>query len=131
MVLNFMAMARERLVKFLLDGANSEPVARRLRCDCPFGYIFGAYVDRMGYNVAGTWFFHLNVAVKWDSTPEDIGLVDGGRIKAVSFGWLFTVADLGYFDQWGEPSSLGRGIYSREAVRAEGKWLNRLACVHR
>jgi hypothetical protein len=38
---------------------------------------------------------------------------------------------LGYYDQWGEPSSLGRGIYSREAVRAEGKQLNHLPCVTR
>ena len=67
----------------------------------------------------------------WDTMLEDHGLPDGGRISVVLFGWLFNVADLGYFDQWGEPPSLGRGIYSREAVRAEDKRLNHLACPHR
>ncbi len=62
--------------------------------------------------------------------PEDIGLSDGGRINVVLLDWLFNVADLGYFDQWGEPPSLGRGIFSQETVRAEGKEGNRLDCVH-
>ena len=60
---------------------------------------------------------------------EDIGLANGGRINVVSFGWLFTVADLGYFDQWGEPPSLGRGVNSEQAVRAECRRFNRLPCV--
>ena len=85
----------------------------------------------MGYDVAVTRFFHLNAVVKWATTPEDIGLIDGGRINVVSFGWLFTVADLGYFDQWGEPPSLGRGVYSWDAVRAERRKANGLACVSR
>ena len=56
-----------------------------------------------------------------------IGLSDGGRINVVLFGWLFNVADLGYFDQWVEPPpSLGRGIYSRETVRDER---GRLTCL--
>ena len=36
---------------------------------------------------------------------------------------------MGYFDQWGEPPSLGRGVYSEQAVRAEKSWLNQLPCV--
>ena len=127
--LTVVAMERERLVSFVLDGANSKPAVRRLWCDCPFGHIFGAYVDRMGFYVSGTWFFNLNGVVKWTATPEDIGLADGGRINVVSFGWLFNDADLGLCDQWGKPPPLGMGIYSREAVRAERRRLNQLACV--
>ena len=118
--LNFVAMAREGIMLFVLDGANSNPVARGLQRESPFGVIFGAYVNRLGYAGKATRFFYLNVVVKWDSTPEDIGLADGGRINVVLFGWLFNVLDLGYFDQWGEPPSLRIGIYSREAPRAEG-----------
>ena len=51
------AMARERIVLFVLDGVNSNPVTRLLWSDCPFGHIFGDYVDRAGYNVAVTSFF--------------------------------------------------------------------------
>ena len=93
--------------------------------------IFGAYVNRLGYDGEVTRFFYLNIVVKWDSTPEDICLSDEGRINVILFGWLYDVADLGYFDQWGESPTLARVIYSREAVRAEGSWLNCLACVHR
>ena len=93
--------------------------------------IFGAYVNRLEYDDKVTRFFYLNVVVEWDSTPEDSGLADGGRINVVLFRWLFNAADLGYFDQWGEPPSLGRGIYSREAARAERKRFNYLACVNR
>ena len=84
---------------FVLDGANNNPVARRLRREYQFGEIFGVYINRMGYNGKVTRFFYLNAVVKWVTTPEDIGLADGGRINVVSFGWLFNVADLGYFDQ--------------------------------
>ena len=69
--------------------------------------IFGVYVNRMGYDGKVTSFFCLNTVVGWDTTPEDIGFADGGRIDVVSFGWLFNAAKLGYFDQWGEPLSLG------------------------
>ena len=93
--------------------------------------IFGAYINRLGYDGEVTRFFYLNVVVQWDTTPEDIGLSGEGRSNVVSFGWVFNVADLGYFDQWGEFPSLARGIYSREAVKAEGSRLNCLACVHR
>ena len=73
----------------------------------------------------------MNAVVEWDALLEGIGLADGGRIWAVSFGWLFNVADLSYFAQWGVPPFLGRGTYSRDTVRAERGRLNHLACVHR
>ena len=60
--------------------------------------IFGAYVNRLGYDGKVTRFFYLNAVVEWDTSPQDIGLDDGGRIWVVFFGWLFNVADLGYFD---------------------------------
>ena len=93
--------------------------------ESPLGEIFGAYVRRLGYGGNITRFFYQNVVVEWGDTPDDIGLADGGRINVVLFGWLFNDADLGFFDQWGEPPSLRRGVYSREAVRAERRWLNR------
>ena len=55
--LTVVAMARERIVLFVFYGANSKPAARRLQYDCPFGCIFGDYVNRMGYDVAVTRFF--------------------------------------------------------------------------
>ena len=111
-ILSCVAMARERIVLFILDGSNSKIVARGLWRDCPFGHIFGDCVIRMGYNVAVTRFFQRNALVRWASTPGDINLVDGGRINVVSFGWLFTVADLSEFDWWGEFPSLDRGVFS-------------------
>ena len=48
--------------------------------------IFGAYINRLGYDGEVTRFFYLNVVVKWDTTPEDIGLSDGGRFNVVLFG---------------------------------------------
>ena len=77
--------------------------------ETPFRAIFVAYVDRLVYNWAVTRFFYLNVVVDRDTTPEDQGLPDGCRINVVSFGWIFTVVDLHYFDQWGEPPSHERG----------------------
>ena len=68
--------------------------------------------------------------VEWDTLPEDIGLADGGRSWVVSFGWLYNVAELGYFDLWGVPRFLRTGHYSQEAVRAERRRLNGLAWVH-
>ena len=56
--------------------------------------------------------------VKWDSTPEDVGLSDGSMINVLCFGWLFNVTDLGYFGQWGLPH-LSSGIYKQDVVRAE------------
>ena len=61
----------------------------------------------MGYNDKVSRFFYLNCVVDWDTTLEDHGLGDGGRINVVLFGWLFKVADLGYFHQWEEPPLLG------------------------
>ena len=74
-----------------------------------------AYVDWLGYNRAVTRFFYLNVVVDWDTTPEDQFLPDGGRINVVLFGWIFKVVDLHYFDQWGEPPSHGRGVFSQDS----------------
>ena len=65
--------------------------------------IFGAYVGQFGYDQAVTRFFYLNGVVEWDTAPEDHGLPDGVRINVVLFGWVFSAADLGYFDRWEEP----------------------------
>jgi hypothetical protein len=35
------------------------------------------------------------------------------------FGWIFSAADLDYFDQWEEPTPLRRGVYSQAALNAE------------
>ena len=85
---------------------------RRLQRETPFHVIFGAFVDWLGYDRAVTRFFYLNVAVNWDTTPDDHGLPDGGRINVVLFGWIFSVVDLGFIDQWGDPPSHGRGTFS-------------------
>ena len=97
-------------MSFILDGAHSNPVTRQLRRESPFGAIFGAYVNRRGFDGGVTRFFYLNAVVEWDTMPEDIGLADGGRIWVVSFGWLFNVAELGYFNLWGSPVFLGQGV---------------------
>ena len=68
--------------------------------------------------------------VEWDTTPEDHGLPDGGRINVVLFGWIFSAADLGYFDQWGEPPSHWGGTFSRAALNAEHDLLNGVGCVN-
>ena len=57
-------MAREGIVSFVLDGANSDPVDRRLWWESLFGVIFGAYVNRMGYGGKVTRFFYLNAVVE-------------------------------------------------------------------
>ena len=67
------------------------------------------YVNRLGLDGGVTRFFYLNAVVKWDTSPEDIGLADGGRIWVVSFGWLVNVAELGYFDWGGSPVFWGQG----------------------
>ena len=74
--------------------------------------IFEAYVGQVGYDQVVTRFFYLNGVVDWDLGPEDYGLPDGGRINVVAFGWIFSAADLGYFDQWGEPPSDWGGNFS-------------------
>ena len=84
-LLNFVAMAQEGIVLFVLDGANSNPLARSIRWESPFGVIFGTYINRMGYNDKFTRFFNLESVVKWDTLREDIGLADGGMINVVSF----------------------------------------------
>ena len=83
-----------------LVGFNGKSVTRRLWRESPFRVIFAAYVDRAGYDRGGARFFYLNGVVEWDSTPEDHKLPNGGRINVVSFGWIFSAAELGYFDQW-------------------------------
>jgi hypothetical protein len=105
-------MAREVMVLFVMVGADSKTVMRRLQRQSTCHVIFGSNVNRMGYNGKVTRFFYLNCMVNWDTTLEDHGLGDGGRINVVLFGWLFNVADLGYFNQCGGPFSLGRGTYS-------------------
>ncbi len=45
--------------------------------------------------------------VEWDSTPGDHAFSDEGRINVVGFGWVFSAADLEYFDQWEEPPLSG------------------------
>ena len=75
-----MDMAREGIVLFVLDGAHSNPVTRRLWRESPFGAVFGAYINRLGFDGAVIRFYYLNAVVEWDSLLEDIGLADGGRI---------------------------------------------------
>ena len=65
-------MAREGIVLFVLDGADSDLVARCLRRQSLFGDICGAYVNRLGYDGSVTRFLYLNVVVEWDATLEDI-----------------------------------------------------------
>ena len=93
--------------------------------------IFGAYVGQFGYDQAVTKFFYLRGGVEWDTAPEDHGLPDGVRINVVSFGWVFSATDLGYFDQWQEPPSHLGGTFSRAALNAECGWLSGLGCVNR
>ena len=123
-------MARVDLVSFVLVGVNSESVTRRLRQETPFCVIFGAYVGQFGYSQAVTRFYYLNGVVEWGTTPKDHRIPDGGRINVVLFGWIFIAADLGYFDQWGEPPSHRGGTYSRAALNAERGQLNGLGCVN-
>ena len=93
------AMARDGLVSFVLVGFNGKSVTRRLQQDAPFCVIFGAYVSWFGYDQALTRFLYLNGVIGWDTAPEDCGLLDGGRISVVAFGWIFSAAYLGYDDQ--------------------------------
>ena len=84
----------------------------------------------VGYDRAVTRFFYLKVVVDWDETLEDHSLPDGGKVNVVSFGWMFNVVDLHYFDPWGEPPLHERGTFS-QTVRAMGDPLNILSCVCR
>ena len=93
--------------------------------------IFEAYVGQFKYDQAVTRFFYLNRVVVWDTAPEDHGLPDGVRINVVSFGWVFSAADMGYFDQWEEPPSHLGGTFSRTALNTESGRLNGLGCVNR
>ena len=124
------AMARKVLVLFLLVGFNGKSVTRRLWRESPFCVIFAAYVDRAGYDQAVTRFFYLNGVVEWDSTPEDHKLPDGGRINVVTFGWIFSAVDLGYFYQWEEPPPLWRGVDGQAALNAELRRLNYLSYIN-
>ena len=100
-------MAREGLVSIVLVGMNGDIETRRLRRDSVFNAIFAAYVGRVGYDPAVTRFYHLNSVVEWDSTPADNEFSYEGRINVVGFGWIFSAADLSYFDQWEEPPPSG------------------------
>ena len=97
------AMSREGLVLIVLVGLNGDIETRRLWRDSVFFEIFAAYVDRAGYDPAVTRFYHLNSVVEWDSTPADHEISNKGRINVVGFGWIFSAANLDYFDQWEEP----------------------------
>jgi hypothetical protein len=75
--------------------------------------------------------FTMEAWVSVRNYPGTNAVFISNRDPALDNGWLFDVTDLVYFHQWLEPPSLGRGTYSQEAVRAEGAWLNGMACVHR
>ena len=118
-------------MSFILVGIHGDRVTRRLRRDSPFRMIFVAYVDRAGCDPAVTRFFHRNGVVGLDSTPGDHEFPDGGRINVVSFEWLFSAAELDYFDQWGVPSPPRRGVYCRAALNAERRRLQLLGYIGR
>jgi len=118
-----MAMSQEGLVSIVLVGLNGDIETRCLLRNSVFFEIFSAYVGRVGYDPGVTRFYHLNSVVKWDSTPADHGFLDEGRINVVCFGWIFSAADLGYFDRWEEPPLLRRGVYSQAALDAERRRL--------
>ena len=90
-------------MSIVLAGLNGNIETRRLWRDSVFFEIFSAYVGRVGYDPAVTRFYHLNSVVEWDSTPADHEFSDEGQIYVVGFGWIFSAANLDYFDQWGEP----------------------------
>ena len=117
-------------MSIVLVGLNGNIETRRLWRESTFFEIFAAYVDRAGYDPAVTRFYHLNGVVEWDSTPEDHELSNGGRINVVAFGWIFSAADLGYFDQWKEPPPLRRGVYGQAALNAELCRPNNLGCIN-
>ena len=107
------AMLRGVLVLIVLVGLNGDIETRRLWHDSTFFEIFAAYANWVGYDPAVTRFYHLKGVVEWDSTPADHKLPDGRQINVVKFGWIFSTADLEYFDQWEEPPPAPeRGILS-------------------
>ena len=118
-------------MSIVLVGLNGDNETRRLRRDSVFSEIFSAYVGRVGYDPAVTRFYHLNSVVEWDSTPADHEFSDEGRINVVGFGWIFSAADLYYFDQWEEPPPLRRGVYCRAALNAERRRLIVLGYINR
>ena len=118
-------------MSFILVGIHGDRVTRRLRRDSPFRMIFVAYVDRAGCDLAVTRFFHRNGVIGLDSTPREHEFPDGGRINAVCFESLFSAAELEYFDQWGVPPPLRRGVYCRAALNAERRSLQLLGYIGR
>ena len=116
-------MARVGLLSVNLVGNHGGSVTRRLRRDSPFREIFFAYVFQAGLDPALTRFYHLNGEVGWGSTPGDHLFPDGGRIHVVSFGWLFSISDLEYFDQWVPPHHLRGGYFSPNLLDAERRRL--------
>ena len=93
------AMLREGLVSIVLVGLNGNIETRRLWRDSVFFEIFAAYVSQAGYDPEVTRFYHLNSVVEWDSKPADHKFSNEGRINVVGFVWVFSAADLDYFDQ--------------------------------
>jgi hypothetical protein len=123
-------MSREGLVSIVLVGVNGDITRCRLWRDTVFFEIFSAYAYRVGYAPATTWLYHLNSVVEWDSALADHGFSDEGRVNVVAFGWIFSAADLGYFDQWEEPPPRWRGVFCRIALNAERRRLVGLGYIN-
>ena len=127
----YVAMARAGLVTVVLVGIHGHSVTRRLWCNLHFQTIFVAYVSQAGLDPDVTRFFYLNGLLEWGSTPGDHLFPDGGRINVVLFEWLFSAAELDYFDQWGVPSPPQGGVCCRAALNAERRRLQLLGYIGR
>jgi hypothetical protein len=123
-------MLRGGLVTILLVGVDGDTVTCRLRPDTVFFEIFSAYACRAGCAPATTRFYYHNSVVEWDLALADHGfLAFTGRVHVVAFGWIFSAADLGYFDQWEEPPLRWRGVFCRIALNAERRRLADLGYI--
>ena len=123
------AMSRAGLVTILLVGVDGNAVTCCLRPDTVFFETFSAYVYRAGCAPATTWFYCRNGVVEWDSALADHGFLAEVRVNVVAFGWIFSAADLVYFDQWGEPPLRWRGVFCRIALNAERRRLAGLGYI--
>jgi hypothetical protein len=130
-------MSREGLVTILLVGVDGDTMTCRLRPDTVFFETFSAYAYRAGCAPATTPFYYRNSVVEWDSALADHGFLAELRVHVVAFGWIFSAADLVYFDQWEEPPLRWRGVFCRIALNAERRRLvdlgyidNRLRVLH-
>ncbi len=110
-------------------GVDGDTVMCRLRPDTVFFEIFSAYACRAGCALATTRFYYRNSVVEWDSAPADHGFLAEGRVNIVVFGWIFSAADLGYFDHWEEPPLCWRGVFFRIALNAERRRLAGLGYI--